>query len=89
MHGTSEGAQNGQSEERPQAAAPAHDTPQTPLVDSPPTSPPTSPQSSPWWTAPGGKAVDIPDFGHVLFDALAALLAPAPQPLPLRIRARR
>lgn len=85
MHGTSEGAQNGQSEERPQAAAPAHDTPQTPLVDSPP----TSPQSSPWWTAPGGKAVDIPDFGHVLFDALAALLAPAPQPLALRIRARR
>lgn len=29
-------------------------------------SPPTAPTNSPWWTAPGGKPVDIPDFGHVL-----------------------
>jgi hypothetical protein len=100
MHETSEMAQeapqeraeDGRNDEPSVAPAEAAPPPretkareESPTIDSPP----TSPQSSPWWTAPGGKAVDIPDFGHVLFDALAALLAPAPQPMPIRIRARR
>jgi hypothetical protein len=92
MHGTSDVAPEGRNEEQgvePAAAAPppreTGTRGESPTIDSPPTAPP----SSPWWTAPGGKPVDIPDFGHVLFEALAALLAPAPQPVPIRLRARR
>jgi hypothetical protein len=63
-----------------------------PVVDSPPTSPqqpgPAQP-NSPWWTAPGGKAVDIPAFGRTLLDQILAIFFPAPQPIPVRIRARR
>jgi hypothetical protein len=58
-----------------------HPQPDTPHVASPPT--------SPWWTAPAGKPVDIPAFGRSLIEILRALLAPAPQPAPLRIRIRR
>ena len=48
-----------------------------------------SPPTSPWWTAPAGKAVDIPAFGRTLIEALLAMLLPAPRPVPVRIRARR
>jgi hypothetical protein len=98
MHMASEIAQNGREEATAQDAAPGAPpsresegygaSPTPPTVESPP----TSPQHSPWWTAPAGKAVNIPDFGHVfapLRDALLALFAPAPQPIPIRIRARR
>ncbi len=66
----------------------------TPIVDSPPTSPkepgPAQPHSH-WWTAPGGKAVDIPAFGRSILDQILAILFPAPQPrpIPVRVRARR
>ncbi len=89
-----QGQDEGQSEEQPAGASPSRDSDArggTPVVESPPTSPP----HSPWWTAPGGKPVNIPDFGqvlfvgHVLLDALIALLAPAPQPVPIRIRTKR
>ncbi len=56
------------------------DLPEIPSSDSPPT--------SPWWTAPGGKAVAIPSFGRSLIDFLLGLLAPWPQPRPVRVRAR-
>lgn len=57
----------------------------TPVVESPP----TSPSHSPWWTAPAGKAVDIPAFGRSLIEILIAILAPAPKPVPIPVRVRR
>lgn len=65
--------------------------PQAPVVDSPPTAPHQPGPASPWWTAPSGKAVDIPAFGRGLLDQILAILFPAPQPrlLPIRVRARR
>jgi hypothetical protein len=77
----------------PKAPSQGASEPQGPVVDSPPTSPshpgPASP-ASPWWTAPGGKAVDIPAFGRGLLDQILAILFPAqPRLIPLRVRARR
>lgn len=60
-----------------------------PRVDSPPIAPQPSGQSSPWWTAPGGKAVDIPAFGRALIEAALTVILPAPKPALIRIRTRR
>ena len=68
-------------------ALPASDAP--PVVASPPTAPQSTSPHSPWWTAPGGKPVDIPAFGRALLAQILGMLAPAPQPIPLRIRVRR
>jgi hypothetical protein len=77
------------SDDRPQAdTAPA---PKPPAVDAaPPLAP--SPERSPWWSAPSGKPFNIPDFAHefsALAAALLAWLSPAPQPIPVRVKARR
>lgn len=73
------------SDERPHADPQPAPTP--PVVDSaPPISP--SPEQSPWWSAPSGKPFNIPDFAHE-FSALLAWFLPAPQPIPLRVKARR
>lgn len=61
-----------------------------PVIESPPTSPQSPQQTSPWWTAPGGKPVDIPAFGRSLIETLIAILFPAqPQPISVRVRAKR
>lgn len=62
----------------PQAENPQADTPH---VASPPT--------SPWWTAPGGKPVDIPAFGRTLLETILAWLLPTPRPVPAPVRVRR
>lgn len=69
------------------AAAPQADTPQQ--ADTPKTETPhiASPPTSPWWTAPAGRPVNIPAFGRALIDTLAAMLSPAPRPVPIRVRA--
>jgi hypothetical protein len=73
---------------------PASDAPQTPappVVDTAPPLAPISaplPEQSPWWSAPSGKPFGIPDFAHE-FRALLAWLVPAPQPIPVRVTARR
>ena len=66
---------------------PASDAP--PIVASPPIAPQSTSPHSPWWTAPAGKGVDIPAFGRALLDQILAMLYPAPQPIPLRIRVKR
>lgn len=70
-------------DDRPQADAPP--APASPVVD---TAPPLAPEQSPWWSAPAGKPFNIPDFAHE-FAALVARLLPAPQPIPVRVKARR
>ncbi|HWV42565.1 hypothetical protein [Pseudorhodoplanes sp.] len=73
---------NPRSTDRPEA-----DTPTPPRVaDAPPLAP--AAEQSPWWSAPSGKPFGIPDFGHELRALLAALFV-QPQPIPVRIAARR
>lgn len=73
------------TDDRPQADTPPASA--QPAVDTaPPLAP--SPEQSPWWSAPSGKPFNIPDFAHE-FSALLAWHFPAPQPVPVRIKARR
>jgi hypothetical protein len=75
-----------QSDDRPQAETPP--APVSPVVDqAPPLSP--APEQSPWWSAPAGKPFGIPDFAHEFAATLLAWLFPAPQPIPVRVKARR
>ncbi len=75
---------------RPQTAAPQADAPQDGPQDVPQGVPHVpSPPTSPWWTAPAGKAVEIPAFGRAMIGTLVAMLSPAPRPVPVRVRARR
>jgi hypothetical protein len=69
---------------------PDADTPPAPIPPVVDTAPPLAPapEQSPWWSAPSGKPFNIPDFAHEL-RALLAVLLPAPQPIPVRLRARR
>ena len=71
-------------------AQPSADTPPAPTSPVVDTAPPLSPapEQSPWWSAPSGKPFNIPDFAHEM-RALFALLIPAPQPSPVRVKARR
>jgi hypothetical protein len=59
-----------------------------PVVDTAPPLAPAEHGQSPWWSAPSGKPFGIPDFAHE-FRALLAWLVPAPQPIPVRVTARR
>ncbi len=70
----------------PSAESAASGTAPMPVID---TAPPLAPaEHSPWWSAPSGKPFGIPDFAHE-FRALLAWLVPAPQPIPVRVTARR
>jgi hypothetical protein len=76
------------SNDRPQAGT----APTPPAVDAaPPLAPEPDPLSeqSPWWSAPSGKPFNIPDFAHEFSAALLAWLFPAPQAVPVRVKARR
>jgi hypothetical protein len=72
--------------DRPKADAPQ--LPAEPVTDTAPPLAPAAPEQSPWWSAPSGKPFGIPDFAHEL-RALFAFLLPAPQPIPVRVKARR
>ena len=77
--------------DRPTMASPEAQAPDTPCAPTPETAPPlapSAPERSPWWSAPAGKPFGIPDFAHEL-RALLASLFPAPQPIPVRVKARR
>lgn len=67
------------------ARAPSQDA--LPDKSAPPLAP-AEPGQSPWWSAPSGKPFGIPDFAHG-FAVLLAWLLPAPQPVPVRAKARR
>jgi hypothetical protein len=73
--------------DRPAADAPATPAPGAQQQDTPPLAPAEQGQS-PWWSAPAGKPFGIPDFAHE-FAALFAFLLPAPQPIAVRVKARR
>jgi hypothetical protein len=68
-------------------AADPSPSPDAPKSESPPLAP-SGPEQSPWWSAPGGKPFSIPDFAHEFAAMLASLVA-APQPIPIRVKARR